>query len=204
MQLELNLVKIASVESKVAKLLVRKRVNVEGDTQALEEITKFIKENNSTFVAVLSDQVFVNKLNDLSSLTIDQFTCLRWMLATKGVDIWYQYVSDAEVNKTDVPTGVFEYNIVDSTNITGQFIPFTSKITVQKDENNFTNLYSSILSLYGLFEGSIFEGIRNPLESIIKSMKDDENVLGTVPTSKTTYCNSVFEFLKKDIKVITE
>lgn len=204
MNLEVNLVKVASVDSKLSKLLSRNRYLVENDTQALESIIKFIADNASTFNAALTDQRLVAQLQNLSALTISELDCLRYILSVKGIDLWYYYVSDIEVNPTDIPTGIFEYNVVDRNNMSGSsFIPFASKITQTQGENKLTSLYEKIIDMYGLFNGSLFDGMNNPLKTMIDSMKSDEQILGTVPTTKSTYCNSIFEFLKKDIRVIT-
>lgn len=203
MNLEVNLVKVDTIDSKLSKLLARNRFLVENDTQALDSIVKFIADNASTFNAALTDQRLVAQLQDLSSLTITDLDCLRYILSSKGIDIWYFYVSDVEVDQTDIPTGIFEYNVVDTSNMMSAFIPFSTKITQAQTENKLTTLYDKIIDMYGLFSGKLFSGINNPIKVMVDSMKGDEEILGTVPTTKSTYCNSIFDFLKKDIKVIT-
>lgn len=203
MNLEVNLVKVDTIDSKLSKLLARNRFLVENDTQALDSIVKFIADNASTFNAALTDQRLVAQLQNLSSLTITDLDCLRYILSSKGIDIWYFYVSDVEVDQTDIPTGIFEYNVVDTSNMMSAFIPFSTKITQAQTENKLTTLYDKIIDMYGLFSGKLFSGINNPIKVMVDSMKGDEEILGTVPTTKSTYCNSIFDFLKKDIKVIT-
>lgn len=203
MNLEVNLVKTASIDSKLSRLLVRNRYRVENDTEALDSIVKFIADNISTFTASLTDQRFVTQLENLKNITITDLDCLRYVLATKGLDLWYHYVADVEANPDEVPAGSFEYNVLDRSNMTSSFIPFCTKVTQIQESSRLTDLYSKLVDIYGLFSGKIFAGMKNPVQSIVDSMKGDEDVLGSVPTSKSTYANSIFDFLKKDIRVIT-
>lgn len=203
MNLEINLVKVASVDAKMSKLLARNRVLVQSDTEALDSIAKFIADNASTFTAVITDQRLVAQLQDLSKLTIVDLDCLRYVLSTKGLDLWYFYVADVESNPSDIPEGLIEYNILDSSNMMSAFIPFGTKVSKSQQDNKLTDLYTKVMEMYGLFNGGIFNGMRNPIKATVESMKSSEELLGMVPTMQTTYLNSIFDFLKKDIRVIT-
>jgi hypothetical protein len=204
MNLEISLVKVKSIDAKMSRLASRTRVKVDNDTEALDQIAKFIADNISALSTVVSNKVFLNKLTNLTALTITELDCIRYYLSTSsGLDIWYYYVSDTESNGSDLPDGIFEYHIVDRNNMNGLFIPFVTKINQAHSENRLSNLYDQIIDMYGLFKSTLFDGVANPLMNIVTSIKSDENIVGTTSTTNTTYCNSIFEFLKKEIRVIT-
>lgn len=205
MNLEVNLVRTSSIDSRMAKFIVRERFKVENDTEALDAIKQFISNHMDTFTASISNKVFLNSLSNLQSLTINELDCLRYVLSvTVNLDIWYWYVSDNETNPTEVPAGIYEYQIVDKSNVVGMFIPFTTKISQSQSDNKLTTLYDQINDMFGFFKSTLFTGIENPLTKMINSIKGDENVLGITSSTKTTYCNAIFDFLKKEIKVITD
>lgn len=204
MNLECNLVKVNSLGSKLSKLIARNRYQVTNDTEALDSIAKFIADNASTFNAALSDQKLVTALSNLSNITINDLDCLRYYLSTRGLDIWYYYVSDVEVNSNDIPEGLFEYNIIDNSNMMSTtFIPFCTKLSQSQSENKLTVLYDKINDMYGFYNSPMFTGMISPIKKAIDSMKQSEELLGIVPTTTTSYVNSIFEFLRKDIRVIT-
>jgi hypothetical protein len=204
MKLEVTLVKTKTIDSKMAKFLARSRYDVTDDASALTAIGKFIADNISTFQAALTDQRLLSQLQNLSGLTINQLQCLKYILASKGIDIWFYYVTDGAVNEADIDAGMFEYNVLDFCTINGSFIPFCTKFIQSSTDNSMVKLYTDIVDGYGLFEGSLFAGMVNPIKNMIDAMKTDEQALGVVSSMKTTYVNSILEYLRKDVRVITE
>lgn len=203
MNLEVNLVKTSSIDSKMSKFLARTRYEVTGDTEVLDAIEKFIHDNVSTFTAALTDQSLVAKLENPLNLTISTFNCLRYVLAEKGLDIWIWYVKNGEVDENEVTPDCFEYNVVDYDQCIG-FVPFCVRFIQDKQSFNVVKLYGDIQSAFGLFEGSLFTDMRNPLLVNIDAMKIEQDAVGKVSSLKTTYVNSILDFLKKDVRVITE
>jgi type IV secretory pathway ATPase VirB11/archaellum biosynthesis ATPase len=204
MNLELNLVKTRSIDSKIGKLIQRHRVEVENSSDVMVAICKFIRDNNATFTAALTDQVFVEKLANINSLTISEFNCLRYVLAEKGLDIWVWSTKVDEVNPNEVPSSVFEYSIIDTSFIQGGFIPFATRFIQTNSDNSLPTVYTQILDAYGLFQSQLFSSMKNPLKNMIEAMKVDQDAVGMVSSTKTTYVNSMLEFIGKDIRVITD
>lgn len=203
MKIELNLVKTQTTGAKIGKLLSRRRYEVENESGCMDAIVSFIKEIHPNLSIILTDKALLNKLEALKALTVSELDCLRYVLSTRGIDIWYGMVADVEQNGAEVPAGVVEYNVYDGGVMTG-FVPFCTKFPTQQDSNKLTALYDKILDSYGLFRGDLFSGIANPIKSMVDSMRGDEELLGVASTTKTTYINSILEYLKKDIRVITE
>lgn len=205
MKLEVNLVKtpINGVGGNYVKFLARSRYDVATEAEALSAIEKFIGENNSTFAAALTDQRMVAQLQSLKGLTISNLQCLRYLLAIKGIDIWYFYVKDSEVNPTDIGANVMEFNVIDRDQSVG-FVPFCVKFVQLASDYSISKLYTEINDSFGLFEGSIFSGVVNPLKSIITSIKSPEDAGIGVPKTLTSAANSLLEFINKELKVITE
>lgn len=202
MNLEVNLVSVPSIDTKYASIRSRSRFLVNNDTEALDSIAKFIADNASEFNSAIADARLVAQLQDLSNITFTDLECLRYILATKRIDLWYWYVADVEVNSSDIPAGMVEYNISDYTNMIGN-IPFCTKITQLREENNFVEVYSKINEIYGLFGSPLFKGISNPISKMINSMKTSQELINQVPATAGAYINSVLDFLHKDLKVIT-
>lgn len=204
MNLEVNLIKVPSVAGKMGTFLGRNRYSCNNDTEALDAINKFISENMDTITAVIIDP----KLNGIlteGNLTINDLMCIKYLLSLKGLDLWYWYVSDSETNATGIEPDTFEYNVVDELNLyNSSFIPFCTKVNQLISDMKISAVYSKIIDIYGLFQGTKFNGIHNPLKNTIDSMKGSETALGTVPGTLTTYTNSVLEYLGKNIKVITD
>jgi hypothetical protein len=187
-----------------AKYLSRARYDVENDTEALNAVGKFINENISTFQAALTDQRFLTQLQNLNNLTINTFNCIRYMLSTKGIDLWVFYVAETAVNPEDLEAGMVEYNVLDRNTTIGSFLPMGTKFIQTRTDLSPSKLYNEICESYGLFEGSVFAGQNNPIKVMVDAMKTDEELVGQVGTQKTTYVNSILEFLNKDVRVITE
>jgi hypothetical protein len=186
----------------MGKFLARSRYEVTNDTEALDAIAKFIAENISTFTSALTDQRLVGQLQSLNNLTINEFSCLRYILASNGLDIWTWYVKEGEVNQDEVSGNTFEYNVLDKDTATS-FIPMCTRFIQAKSENSLVKLYTNIVDAFGLFEGRLFVGMNNPIMTTVKAMESDE-LIGVVSNIKTSYVNSILDFLGKDLKVITE
>jgi hypothetical protein len=124
------------------------------------------------------------------------------MLASKGFDIWIWIVSDNETNAVEIDDMVFEYNVVSFNDISGSFVPKSSKILQSSSNNSLTELYTKINDGFSLFNGELFIGMNNPIVNTISTMKDSENVLGIVSNAQSTYLNSILEYMGLRIKVL--
>lgn len=202
MNLELNLVKIENIYSQASKIIARRRVLVGNDTEAMSQIISFITDNIDIFNSILTDKSLVAKLENLQSLSIDEFQCLRYILAENGVDILIWAIADVETNEDGVPTGQMEYNLVDRTNYSSNFIPFCTKLNVMQNDFKVSDVYKKIVNLYGLFNSTLFEDRPNPILNDITVMEQQESVLGTAPVAVTTHVNSILEFVGKITYVI--
>lgn len=201
MLLEVNLVKTQSINESKAKLLDRRRYPIQDESLAINAVEKFISESMPTFTAALTDKTMLARLRGIKGLTVQDLDCLRYYLATKGLDIWYYAVSTTEVNSDEIPEGQVEFNVIDNSHVRG-FVPMCMKITQLQDSIKFSDVYSKIQTSYGLFEGATLSGFSNPLKSYIDGLKTDEELLGISNRGRTMYINSILEFLRKDLKVI--
>lgn len=202
MNLELNLVKVDNIYAQASKILARSRSLVGNDTEAMAQIIKFINDNIDYINSAITDKSLVNQLTNLKSLSIDELQSLKYILAESGLDIQYWTVADIEDNEKGIPDKMIEYNIIDLTNYSSNFIPFCTKITVNADTYTISSVYAKIVEIYNLFKGNLFTDRINPITSDIKVIEDQENVLGSVPITVTTHINSILEFLGKKLYAI--
>jgi hypothetical protein len=202
MNLELNLVKTQSIHARVSSLIARKRVKAENTTEAMEAITAFIADNMITINAAITDRALTSQLSDLKSLTVDELYSLKYILASNGgIDLIIVNVADLEVNEFEIPKDIIEYNVIDNLRAPLNFIKWSTKVPLS-NKGNLTELYKTIIEMYGLFEGNLFTGSQNPLEYQLGVLQQTEMALGITPSAITTYLNGVLEYLGKDIYVI--
>lgn len=203
MKLELNLVKSPQIDSRTVKFLARNRYEVASEPEVMDAIQKFIADNISTFTAALTNQRLVAQLEQLKDLTVSQFQGLRYILAMNGLDIWYFVVKEGEVNESEVPDDIIEYTILDNDQMSYGFIPMAFRFVQPRSEMSISAVYQEIVSAFGLFEGSFYVGMKNPLKASIDTVVESEKILGVAPKSSTTYINSILEYLHKDMRAIT-
>lgn len=202
--MELNLVKNQGIYSQVFSLLARKRVLAENDTDVLTEVCNFIRENLDIFDAALTNKALIGKLENIEMLTIDEFHCLKYVIANSGIDILLFGVSDVEVGADGIPEGNNEYNVIDNNLCLTSFVKFCTKVLADSKTSNFGKVYSTIADMYGFFEGELFTGFRNPISTQLQVINEAEKLLGVAPTSSTQYLNSILDYLGKNVIVITE
>lgn len=206
MNLEVTLVKVKAIQdTSIADFLSRARfVDVEDDSKAMAYLTKFLKDNLDTISIAVSDKVLVNKLRNKDTFTLTEFLCTKFILAMSGIDIWYYQVSDNEENGFDLPNGMVEYILQDTTSFSKSFVPFATKMTRSIDDARSWTIYDTIKGDYDFFEGDLFNGIDNPMSRMIQLAKDSEEMGNRSPElGVTEYLYQMVKFLGKDIKILT-
>lgn len=206
MNLEVTLVKVKAIQdTSIADFLSRARfVDVEDDSKAMSYLTKFLKDNLDTISIAVSDKVFVNKLRNKDTFTLTEFLCTKFLLALAGIDIWYYQVSDNEENGFDLPNGMVEYILQDTTSFSKSFVPFATKMTRSIDDARSWTIYDTIKGDYDFFEGDLFNGIDNPMSRMIQLAKDSEEIVHkSAELGTTEYLYQMVKYLGKDIKVLT-
>ena len=206
MNLEVTLVKVKAIQdTSIADFLSRARfVDVEDDSKAMAYLTKFLKDNLDTISIAVSDKVLVNKLRNKDTFTLTEFLCTKFLLAMSGIDIWYYQVSDNEENGFDLPNGMVEYILQDTTSFSKSFVPFATKMTRSIDDARSWTIYDTIKGDYDFFEGDLFDGIDNPMSRMIQLAKDSEEMGNRSPElGVTEYLYQMVKFLGKDIKILT-
>ena len=206
MNLEVTLVKVKAIQdTSIADFLSRARfVDVEDDSKAMSYLTKFLKDNLDTISIAVSDKVLVNKLRNKDTFTLTEFLCTKFILAMSGIDIWYYQVSDNEENGFDLPNGMVEYILQDTTSFSKSFVPFATKMTRSIDDARSWTIYDTIKGDYDFFESDLFNGIDNPMSRMIQLAKDSEEMGNRSPElGVTEYLYQMVKFLGKDIKILT-
>nr|DAV98775.1 MAG TPA: hypothetical protein [Bacteriophage sp.] len=206
MNLEVTLVKVKAIQdTSIADFLSRARfVDVEDDSKAMSYLTKFLKDNLDTISIAVSDKVFINKLRNKDTFTLTEFLCTKFLLALAGIDIWYYQVSDNEENGFDLPNGMVEYILQDTTSFSKSFVPFATKMTRSIDDARSWTIYDTIKGDYDFFEGDLFNGIDNPMSRMIQLAKDSEEIVHkSAELGTTEYLYQMVKYLGKDIKVLT-
>jgi hypothetical protein len=203
MNLELNLVKNAGIYDKVFTLLSRTRVKVSNDSEVMSSILAFIGENINVFDSVFSDKGFVDRLESLDTLTNEHLFGLKFIMAQSGIDLIFYTVSDDEDNPVDIPEGLLEYISINSIHSTSLITKFATKFVMSESSLKVSEVYKTMNEIYDNFGGELLSDLMNPIQSQIQFLERDENYIGVTPTSITNYLNSVFNYLGKDLIVIT-
>lgn len=211
MNLELNLVKTQTIHSHVFILIARKRVLISDENSALKAIINFILENIINLENVITNKELIDKLRDLKELSINEFYSLKYVLASEGIDIFTNIVAEKELNESNIPEDILEYNIVDNSNSPLKFIRVATKIPLNTTEY-FAELYKRAVNTYKLLEGDLFgrylfDGYRNPFKYHTDYLREIESSGGTVYKGVLSFSlvvdlTSKLEQLEKDIYVI--
>jgi hypothetical protein len=203
MNLELNLVKNTGIYDKVFTLLSRTRVKVSNDSEVMSSILSFIGENINVFDSVFSDKGFVDRLENLDTLTNEHLFGLKFIMAQSGIDLIFYTVSDDEDNPVDIPEGMIEYISINNIHSTSLITKFATKFVMSESNLKVSEVYKTMNEIYDNFGGELLSDLMNPIQSQIQFLERDENYIGVTPTSITNYLNSVFNYLGKDLIVIT-
>lgn len=203
MLLELNLVKNRDIFTPMFTSIARGRKAVTTGDEALAAMCKFISANIATFDAALADKALVTKLQGLSSMTVNEFYSLKYVLANAGIDLLMYFVADEEVNGDEIPQGMMEYNVVDYNDVQFGFIPVASKINASTESMNMSQVYQRIIDMFGFFQTELTSDYINPLKTNLDLLKRTEEAMGVSPTNITSYINSVLEYLNKELVLIT-
>lgn len=203
MNLELNLVKNTGIYDKVFTLLSRTRVKVSNDSEVMSSILTFIGENINVFDSVFSDKGFVDRLESLDILTNEHLFGLKFIMAQSGIDLIFYTVSDDEDNPVDIPEGMIEYISINNIHSTSLITKFATKFVMSESNLKVSEVYKTMNEIYDNFGGELLSDLMNPIQSQIQFLERDENYIGVTPTSITNYLNSVFNYLGKDLIVIT-
>jgi len=204
MKLESNLIKIeGGMYSLGGSIISRSRVEVDpGVTDVTVTILNFIQNNLSAITPYVKNEAFISQLDSKKDLSIDEISQLNYVLATYGLQLTNWCVADLEVNSNEIPNNSIEYNVIDLTGISFNFIPFATKIVMDKDTQSVTGLYTKILELYGPFEGELFADFNNPIKNDLIVVKQQETALGSVNNALTDHINTTLRFIGKDIYTI--
>lgn len=203
MNLELNLVKNTGIYDKVFTLLSRTRVKASNDSEVMSSILAFIGENINVFDSVFSDKGLVDRLENLDTLTNEHLFGLKFIMAQSGIDLIFYTVSDDEDNPVDIPEGVLEYISINDIHSTSLITKFATKFVMSESGLKVSEVYKTMNEVYDNFGGELLSDLMNPIQSQIQFLERDENYIGVTPTSITNYLNSVFNYLGKDLIVIT-
>lgn len=203
MNLEINLVKINGIHDKVATLLSRTRVNVAGDSEVMKALTDFIASNINVFDSAISDRGFVSNLEGLDNLTNEQLYGIKYAMAQSGIDLIFYAVSDNEDNPSEIPDGLMEYIAINNIHATSTITKFATKFIISESDIRVSQIYKTMNELYGNFDSDALIGRVNPISEQLDYLSQDENYVGVTPLSITNYLNSVFDYLGKELIVIT-
>jgi len=205
MILEINLVKTSSIDSTYAQLLLRKRVTVESDTEALDNILKMLHDNFEFVEGAINDKLLATKISNLDSMTINELYELKYYLNYYGgLDIWFWYVSEMELGAEGIESGNLEYTIVDRTCMQSLFIPLAQRFNWESDSIKLSAIFNKALELSGLFNGNFSEGAINPIKNQIDAIVPNEQSLGMVSDLITYNINSIFKYMGRTLMTISE
>lgn len=202
MTLELNLVFSQSIYASAFTLISRSRVETETEDQALSAIASFIKNNIDSFDAAIADKDLVNRLQNVEFTTIGELYSLKYLIASFGLDILFNYVAEMEVDPTDIGDNMVEYNIIDELDNTPSFIRSASKVVVSNEAGDLHTVYSKIVDGFGFFNSDLTAGFNNPLMRDLTILKQAEDLMGVSPVPVTTEINSILEYLGKKVIAI--
>jgi len=184
-------------------LRARKRYQVQDDAEAMAKIVEFLKDNISVIDATIADKSLVTRLQSIETLSINDFLSLKFILAQSGIDILAYTVAEEEVNPELIDNGIYEYNIVDVLYPENSFLRRATKVAVSQESSHLSDVYKRIQEIYEFFESDLLSDYKNPISAQIDTIKQTEELIGRTPDGLTTFVNSVFEYMGKQIILIT-
>lgn len=205
MNLELSFVKSRSIYGNSFNLISRDRFIVDANDADISKcITDFIKSNTDLLRNAGADDLMIQKIHSSESLTFSEIMDLKYYMASNlQLDLLMWGLSDADSNEIEIPKGAIEYCIVQGTWSLGSMINLCTKKILSESQSNVSDLFEFIMTTFEPFESPLFEGIKNPLKPQIELMKDIERKGGTVPSSMVTYVNSILEYLKLNLVILS-
>ena len=178
MNIEISLVK-TSQGSSTSKLISRSRAVVSNDGEAMQAIHAFIQDRLDTLSAIITDRVFFNKLKMKEDFTVTELNGLRLVLLGRfGIDLLYYQVSDGEKDEVEIPDGMDEIQVWDTTGLSKSFVPFVFKYVEDSDNISIGRIYKNISQDCNMFKGDLFDGMLNPIESLADDLMKNIEAIG--------------------------
>lgn len=179
--IEVNLFSVSSSDPKamVGRCVARSRFDLETMGMSIMEYVKvFMKENMDTLQSGINNDL-VSIIQSDGTLTTKDFMSIQYCLGQIGYRIYIWNVADDEENSQGVPDGdVLEVNLIDKTYVQHDY-PTVTKVMSTPD-SNLADTLETIVSQTGLFDGSKFNGIKNPFKDVIGALKNEVKMSGNL------------------------
>lgn len=191
MNIEISLVK-TSQGSSTSKLISRSRAIVSNDGEAMQAIHAFIQDRLDTLSAIITDRVFFNKLKMKEDFTVTELNGLRLVLLGRfGIDLLYYQVSDGEKDEVEIPDGMDEIQVWDTTGLSKSFVPFVFKYVEDSDNISIGRIYKNISQDCNMFKGDLFDGMLNPIESLADDLMKNIEAIGGGGSKQENFATSM-------------
>lgn len=183
--IEVNLFSIPAndtINVSVGKCVARSRVDLNSlGVSTFEFVKGFLRDNLDNLESAVSNSDLISFINSNQTMTTSDFSTLRYLLKRIGYHLTVWNVTDDEDNKTGVPAGTLEYNMINHNFLQSNF-PTVTKLIPAKNES-LAKMVTTIVEQSGLFDDSKFSGIRNPFNILTNNLKSEEEKLGNINSS---------------------
>ena len=185
--IEVNLVAIPSDDprSRVGKCVARNRFDKEAMGVTVENFVKgFLKDNLDKFEAGIGTPELTEIINSAQNLTRHDLASINYYLGTAGFKVVIFNVADDEDNAVTVPSGIVEWNVIDS-NFVQYDYPTAVKI-IPGQGMEIPSVLKQVVENSNLFAEGKFSGLKNPFTDLIKNLEKVKEVMGSVSAALTT------------------
>jgi hypothetical protein len=204
MKLEMNLTRIRSVLNPIGTLITRKRVLVDTDSEILNQLLQFLKENEATITTRVDNPSLISWLNKPAEATVDDLKVVRYMLKDAGLDLRYYWLDDNMSSPEDLAADDVEYTLVDSNNVLGGHVKQAHRTILQTmDGKAGVSVYQHFFELKGMFDPKYFGNKPSGVESSISSQMDIAENLGQSLPDQLAYVAVAFEALGYRLEILT-
>lgn len=196
--IEVNLFSINSVDPNtlVGRCVARSRFDLDTMGVSVMEYTKkFMRENLDTLESGLGNSDLVGLINSDMNMTVKDFYSINYLLSQVGYKITLWNVADDEENPLEVPDGdgVYEINIIDNCYLQNDLPTVTKVMSASGD--SLVDTLENVINQIGLFKDDHFNGVDNPLEKLIRALKTERDISGSINATITTKLYQVLEQL---------
>lgn len=204
MKFEFNLVESSTQFSTTVNLVERSRVLLENDTPAeiLSEAFKFLVENLEVISATVTNSEVVNFLRSAATLSLSDYLSVKYSMSQSGLDLLVYCLDDDETSNTvDIEKDMYEYNIINSNFVVGNFVPSITKSTVSRDSNLISEIYQKAYDQNELLSVEVV-GPVNTLSSSITQLMETEKMTGKIITGLSSFIDTTLDYFGVRIVVI--
>ena len=191
-EVNLYLIPTTDASATVGRLVSRSRFNKEAMGVSIMQFVKgFLKDNVSNFESSIKNPELIGLINDDTVLTTRDLACINYYLEKAGFMVQIQNVTDDEDNPDAIGPDQVEWNVIDCNFIQNDY-PTAIKI-IPAEGMEMVAVVKKIIAQSGLFDGTKFNGVKNPFTVLLANLDHIKQVNGSVSSSIMTKIYAILD-----------